>query len=209
MRSSLITCLLGTVVIIVVIMAVIIAAGCSGQDVAPSTQETPEPDGIASASELQRHVQALRDSLQEQHLRIEHLERELQLEKKVQPLLLDRRVGLWAPDEQADSIHFEAPVAAHSAADIVSAFNQMNAGTISPILELQTVRGHTAYVAVSDDAQLGSRMGSAGARMYVSAMTYALTSHPEIDSVYLDIRAGDHANPGLYARRSWVGLVRE
>lgn len=167
------------------------------------------PDITAEDGNPNQVITALSDSLQKQHERIAFLEDQLRRERKLQPLLMDNRIGLWEADEQAMFIRFGDPVAAQDVSDLVAAFNERNAGSMNPALRLISMDDAVARVGVSDDAQLGERMGSTGSEMFVSTMTYTLTSLPRIDSVYLDIQPGSHAGPGYYSRRSWLDLIED
>jgi len=158
---------------------------------------------------LQRQSKALRDSLGTLAWRVRDLEDELRAQKKLHSLLLDNRVGVWEPNEQATRIRFADSVDAQSVHDLVAAFNERFAGSFNPRLQLQSVKGAVARVEVSDDGQLGERMGTTGSEMYVATMTYTLTSYCHIDRVYLDIDEGSHAGPGYYSRATWINLVQE
>lgn len=158
---------------------------------------------------LQRRATALRDSLKKRTSRIHELEEDLRRQKTLLTLLRDNRVGLWAPDEQAMHIRFADSVNAQNARDLVDAFNERFAGSFNPELLLHSVEGAVARVGVSDDEQLGERMGTTGSEMYVATMTYTLTSLCCIDRVYLDIDQGSHAGPGYYSRETWIHLVPE
>lgn len=158
---------------------------------------------------LRRRVGALADSLRLLSRRIRELEGAPRGRQKLRALLLDNRVGIWEPDEQAMHIRFSDSVDAQNVRDLVDAFNARFAGSFNPELRLLSVENAVARVGVSDDDQLTERMGTAGSRMYLATMTYTLTSLPRIDSVYLDIDEGSHARPGYYSRETWVDLVRE
>lgn len=55
-------------------------------------------------------------------------------------------------------------------------------------------------VGVSDDQQLTSGMGSAGAASYMNAVTFTLGSVPGISCVEFKFEEGDHASPGTLCR---------
>jgi hypothetical protein len=69
-----------------------------------------------------------------------------------------------------------------------------------PQIFLVEIKAGTAYVRISHDAQLTQQMGSTGATSYLQAVTYTLTSLPDIAYVDFDFEEGDHAAPGLYSR---------
>lgn len=160
-------------------------------------------------AELKQQAAVPADSLVKLLREIRRLEAELQQQKKLQPLLMDNRIGLWEADEQAMHIHFAEPVPAREVSDLVAAFNGRYTGSFYPQLRLLSVDGAVARVGVSDDMQLTERMGTAGSGMYIATMTYTLTSLPSVDSVYLDIREGSHAGPGYLSRARLVALVQE
>ena len=189
--------------------------GCSNERSAQTEEQQRQIRALRHQNDsLQRQLRTLRDSLRQRSAKIFDLKDDLRLQKKLRPLLLDNRVGLWEPVEQATRIRFGDSLDAQSAEDLVAAFNERfvnnrSARSFNPHLQLQSVQGAVARVGVSDDDQLGERMGSAGSEMYMATLTYALTSLCRIDSVYLDIEYGSHASPDYYSRKTWVSLVQE
>jgi hypothetical protein len=85
-------------------------------------------------------------------------------------------------------------------------FNRLNPRPGSPGIALVRVKDGTAYLRVVDGEQLTQRMGSTGAACYLAEATFTLTSLEEIDRVHVGFLEGDHANPGFYARPSFMGL---
>lgn len=183
---------------------------CSGEDSDRTAKRQRQLHTLHSKNDsLERRSKRLRDSLRRRSLKLHELEEDLTAQKKLRSLLLDNRIGLWAPDEQAMHIRFADSVDTQDVGELVDAFNGRFAGSFNPELRLRSVDGSVARVGVSDDSQLGERMGSTGSEMYMASMTYTLTSLGRIDSVYLDIEGGSHARPGYYSRKTWVDLVQE
>lgn len=187
----------------------IAALGCSDERSDRSAEQRPIDTLRTQTDSVQPQTKMLRDSLRRLSVKIRKLKEDLAAQKKLRPLLLDNRVGLWEPDEHAMYIHFADSVDAQTVPDLVNAFNRRFAGRFNLELLLQSTEGAAARVEVSDDTRLGEQMGSAGSRMYLATMTYTLTSLSRIDSVYLDIEEGSHASPGYYSRKTWVDLVQE
>lgn len=158
---------------------------------------------------LQQRLKAQSDTLRRPSSQIRKLKESVKNLRKLRSLLLDNRVGVWEPGEQALHIRFGDSVDAQTVRDLVEAFNERYAGEFNPRLQLQSVEGSVARVGVSDDDRIGEQMGTTGSEMYMATMTYTLTSLCRIDSVYLDIKGGSHASPGYYSRESWVSLVQE
>lgn len=121
----------------------------------------------------------------------------------------DRRVGVWAPDDQAMHIRFVEAVETSHVRELVDAFNHRFAPSFGLRLQLQSVEGTTVHVGVSDDRRLTEQMGTTGSQMYVASLTYTLTSLAPIDRVYLDVEEGSHAQPGAYTRQVWADLARD
>lgn len=78
--------------------------------------------------------------------------------------------------------------------------NQLFGRAQLPHFSLGGIKGDTAYVRVKDDRRLTQEMGTTGATAYIQAITYTLTSLPEIKYVDFDFREGSHAVPGKYSR---------
>ena len=69
-----------------------------------------------------------------------------------------------------------------------------------PGIILNKIADKTAYVGTDNDELLTQRKGSFGARSYIRAVTYTITSIKDIDCIWLEIKEGDHAVPGEYCR---------
>lgn len=184
--------------------------GCSDEGSDQTVKQQRQIHTLRSQNDsLQRRSKMLRDSLRRLSLRIHELQDDLRAQKKLRPLLLDNRVGLWEPDEQATHIRFADSVDTQNVRDLVETFNDQFAGSFNPELLLRSVEGAVARVGVLNDVQLTERMGTTGSGMYMATMTYTLTSLCRIDSVYIDIDEGSHASPGYYSRETWINLVQE
>ncbi|HEY1024654.1 MAG TPA: hypothetical protein VGE26_05770 [Sphingobacteriaceae bacterium] len=73
-------------------------------------------------------------------------------------------------------------------------------------LELQNIKGSTAFVKIDDATYLTQQMGSAGAQAYLAEITYSLTQVGSIESVNFEFTEGDHASPGVFTRESFAGF---
>ena len=71
------------------------------------------------------------------------------------------------------------------------------------VLRLMNQRGDTLYVEVSNGSYLTQQMGTTGAQEFLMAATYTLTELEEVGYVKLIFEEGDHAQPGVYSRKSW------
>lgn len=194
----------------------LVIGGCSGDAGSDAEGQARKIRELREANDsLERHVDALSDSLAATSARYQEATESLRtrgtrdslLRRSVEELLLNDRVGVWAPGEEATSIHFAEPVDSEDVSDLVAAFNRRFSDPFFPELRLQSIQGSVAHVGVSDEQKLTEQMGSTGSAVYLSAMTYTLTSLPQIDSVYLDIAPGSHARPRTYTRSDWLQWV--
>lgn len=74
-----------------------------------------------------------------------------------------------------------------------------------PRLKLIEIQGNQARVEVINAQYLTQRMGSTGADAFLAEATFTITEHSEIESVYFLFEEGDHAQPGLYNRETFLG----
>jgi hypothetical protein len=114
----------------------------------------------------------------------------------------DDRVGIWAATDDVMHVRFADPVRAQDVRDLVAALDARHDNDFNPTLQLEAVEGAVARVGVSDDEQLGERMGSGGAAIYMASATYTLTPLPRIDTVYFAIEEGSQAPLGYSSRVS-------
>jgi hypothetical protein len=71
-------------------------------------------------------------------------------------------------------------------------------------LDLVKISHDTIFVAIKDSEELSQRMGTTGARAFLSVATYTLTELKGIHYVDFDFIEGDHAVPGTYNRGEFV-----
>jgi hypothetical protein len=107
--------------------------------------------------------------------------------------------GVWYPGETAYPV-FVKPVKSGGVEKMIEELNgKFQADKLPEVLYLGAEKGRV-QVGVSDDSQLTSRMGSAGAISYMNAVTFTLASVPGINQVEFKFEEGDHASPGTYSR---------
>jgi hypothetical protein len=71
-------------------------------------------------------------------------------------------------------------------------------------LEFVKISQDTIFVRIKDSEFLSQRMGTTGARSFLSVATYMLTELKGIHYVNFDFTEGDHAVPGTYNRGEFV-----
>jgi hypothetical protein len=71
-------------------------------------------------------------------------------------------------------------------------------------LEFVKISQDTIFVRIKDSEFLSQRMGTTGARSFLSVATYMLTELKGIHYVNFDFTEGDHAVPGTYKRGEFV-----
>ena len=73
-----------------------------------------------------------------------------------------------------------------------------------PKLKLIDLKGQVADVEVFNDEHLTERMGSTGADAFLAAATFTLTEYDNLKFVNFIFEPGDHAEPGLYSRETFL-----
>lgn len=63
--------------------------------------------------------------------------------------------------------------------------------------------GDTLYTIIKNSEYLTQQMGSTGAEMYVADVVLNLTSIPGIKFVNIDMKEGDHAQPGTWSKEDF------
>ena len=101
---------------------------------------------------------------------------------------------LTAPENKIDTL---------SSVQLVSLLNQ-NFPDIH--LDFVKVSHDTVYVKIPDSKKLTQEIGDTGADDYLAATTYTLTESKNIKFVNIAMKAGDHAEPGVYSRGDFKGL---
>lgn len=73
-------------------------------------------------------------------------------------------------------------------------------------LDLVKTSHDTIYVKIPDSQKLANEIGDTGAENYLASATYTLTEMKNIHFVNIDMKAGDHAEPGVYSRDDFKNL---
>lgn len=91
----------------------------------------------------------------------------------------------------------------YSSAQLIDLLNQSY-----PDVQLTFVKvSHdTIYVKISDSEKLANELGDTGAEDYLASATYTLTQNNNIHFVNIDMKAGGHAEPGVYKRDDFSDL---
>ena len=76
--------------------------------------------------------------------------------------------------------------------------------TDPPKLKLKGIREQVVDVEVINDEHLTQRMGSTGAEEFLAAATFTLTEYDKIKFVNFIFEGGDHAQPGIYSRETFL-----
>lgn len=61
----------------------------------------------------------------------------------------------------------------------------------------------TVFISIPESTILTQQMGSAGSKQFMVSATYSFTELKGIKYVSFKFKVGDHANPGVYTRKSW------
>lgn len=73
-------------------------------------------------------------------------------------------------------------------------------------LNLIKISHDTIYVKIPDSKKLTNELGDTGAEDYLASATYTLTETKNIHFVNINMKAGDHAEPGVYTRDDFKSL---
>lgn len=73
-------------------------------------------------------------------------------------------------------------------------------------LDLVKVSHDTVYVKIPDSKRLTQEIGNTGADNYLASTTFTLTELKNIKYVNIALKAGDHAEPGVYSRADFKEL---
>ncbi len=73
-------------------------------------------------------------------------------------------------------------------------------------LDLVKVSHDTIYVNIPDSKRLTEEIGNTGADNYLASTTFTLTELKNIKYVNIALKAGDHAEPGVYSREDFKEL---
>jgi len=73
-------------------------------------------------------------------------------------------------------------------------------------LQLVKISNDTVFVKIRQSNFLTQQMGSAGADMYITEVTYNLSELNNIGYVNFDFKEGDHATPGTYSRTDFTNI---
>lgn len=125
-------------------------------------------------------------------------------------LFNEKETGIWQCVYPENGEHERVElVEAMPNANVEKVIEQLNGrfqSSNQPIIEQSQIEADTVTITVTDDQQLGERMGSSGASCYLATVTYSLTSIPGVDYVWFDITEGSHAAPGRYGREDFSEL---
>jgi hypothetical protein len=73
-------------------------------------------------------------------------------------------------------------------------------------LDLVKISHDTIYVNIPDSKKLTNGIGDTGAENYLASATFTLTELKNIKFVNIAMKAGDHAEPGVYTRDDFKRL---
>ena len=107
--------------------------------------------------------------------------------------------GIWYMDE-SDRPVFVKSMKQSNIMGVVGELNKRFQKENLPGIILHEIVDKTAYIGTDNDDLLTQGMGSFGARSFINAVTYSITSIEDIDCIWLEIKQGDHAIPGEYCR---------
>jgi hypothetical protein len=75
-------------------------------------------------------------------------------------------------------------------------------------LVLEKISNDTIFVKINKSQYLTEQMGSSGADLYLTEVTYDLSELSNIRYVHFDFKEGDHASPGTYSKTDFVNVLK-
>lgn len=73
-------------------------------------------------------------------------------------------------------------------------------------LDFVKISNDTMYVKIPDSNTLANGLGDTGAENYLASATFTLTELKNIKFVNINMKAGNHAEPGVYSRDNFKNL---
>lgn len=73
-------------------------------------------------------------------------------------------------------------------------------------LDFEKVSHDTIYVKIPESQKLTNGIGDTGAENYLASATFTLTELKGVKFVNINMKAGDHAEPGVYSRNDFEDL---
>lgn len=115
---------------------------------------------------------------------------------------------IWTIERQGNEKEkLKAPdstrTADYSSAQLIALLNQ-NYPDVQ--LNLIKISHDTIYVKIPDSKKLTNELGDTGAEEYLASATYTLTETKNVHFVNINMKAGDHAEPGVYTRDDFKSL---
>lgn len=74
------------------------------------------------------------------------------------------------------------------------------------LLDFDKISHDTIYVKIPNSLRLTNQIGDTGAENFLASTTFTLTELPNIHFVNIIMKAGDHAEPGVYSRNDFKNL---
>ncbi len=73
-------------------------------------------------------------------------------------------------------------------------------------IDFDKISHDTIFVKIPESLRLTNQIGDTGAENFLASVTYTLTEMPNIHFVNILMKAGDHAEPGVYSRDDFKSL---
>lgn len=73
-------------------------------------------------------------------------------------------------------------------------------------MDFDKISNDTIYVKIPNSLRLTNQIGDTGAENFLASATFTLTEMPNIHFVNIIMKAGDHAEPGVYSRDDFKNL---
>ena len=129
------------------------------------------------------------------------------IQPKMQQLIACYGTGIWDYGENIDFPVFVRAMKGSDVREVITALNERFRRYKQPTIKLKKLEGHTAFIGLNNEEQLGEEMGSNGAVSYMTVVTFSLISVKGINCVYFDIGESEHASPGKYCKDSLEPLA--
>ena len=118
------------------------------------------------------------------------------------PVVINTDLYIWELDPSSMT-RKKNPVAAEGSIPVDSLITGLNRKFPEIRMEKVKQSGDTLVARIPDASFLTQQFGSTGAEYYVAEAVLNLTTVPGINFVKLEFKPGDHAEPGVFSKKSF------
>jgi len=121
-------------------------------------------------------------------------------------IIVNRSMIWTVQQESAEKNKLKAPDSTLSALSSSQLVDLLNRNYPDIHLDFVKTSHDTIYVKIPESTKLTNEMGDTGAENYLASATFTLTELKNVKFVNINMKAGDHAEPGVYSRGDFKNL---